>query len=73
MAEKYRRGGFGYGEIKKAVADASELFFGDARKRRADLEKNLDYVEQVLRDGAAKARDKAGQVLLRAQRACGLR
>lgn len=73
MADKYRRGGFGYGEIKKAVADASETFFGEARQRRADLEKNLDHVEQVLRDGATKAREKAGEVLLRAQRACGLR
>jgi tryptophanyl-tRNA synthetase len=73
MADKYRRGGFGYGEIKKAVADASETFFGEARRRRADLEKNLDHVEQVLSDGAMKARQKAGEVLLRAQRACGLR
>ncbi len=73
MADKYRRGGFGYGEIKKAVADASEEFFGVARQRRAELENNLDYVEGVLANGAIRAREKAGEVLLRAQRACGLR
>lgn len=73
MAEKYRRGGFGYGEVKKGVADASEAFFRPARERRADLEKNLDYVHQVLAEGAERARAKAGEVLLRAQKACGLR
>lgn len=73
MAEKYRRGGFGYGEVKKAVADASEAYFGAARQRRAELAANLDYIDEVLRDGAEKARAKAGEVLLRAQKACGLR
>lgn len=73
MAALYRRGGFGYGEIKKAVADASEAFFGPARKRRAELENDLSYVQSVLDDGARRAREKAGEVLLRAQKACGLR
>jgi tryptophanyl-tRNA synthetase len=73
MAELYRRGGFGYGEIKKAVADASETYFAEARRRRADLEQNLDYVHQVLEDGARRAREVASQVLSRAQTACGLR
>lgn len=73
MAALYRQGGFGYGEIKKAVADASESFFGPARERRRELESDLGYVHQVLEDGAKRARAKAGQVLLRAQKACGLR
>ena len=37
MAALYRRGGFGYGEVKKALADAAERFFGPARERRAEL------------------------------------
>lgn len=73
MAAKYRQGGFGYGEVKKAVADASEAYFAEARQRRRELEQNLDYVHQVLAEGAANARSKAGEVLLRAQKACGLR
>ncbi len=73
MAAKYQAGGFGYGEVKKALADASEQFFGPARQRRADLENNLDYVHEVLAAGAARAREKAAEVLLRAQTACGLR
>ncbi|QEF97124.1 Tryptophan--tRNA ligase [Stieleria maiorica] len=73
MAAMYRRGGFGYGEVKKAIAEASEVYFADARARRADLEKNLDYVHEVLQAGAARARAVAAEVLLRAQRASGLK
>jgi len=72
MASMYRRGGFGYGEVKKAVADASESFFGEARARRIDLEKNLDYVHQVLAAGALRARSVAATVVSRAKKACGL-
>ncbi|GAA5506213.1 tryptophan--tRNA ligase [Novipirellula caenicola] len=73
MAAMYRRGGFGYGDVKKAVAEASETYFAEARARREELEANLDYVHETLRDGAARAREVAADVLLRAQKACGLR
>jgi tryptophanyl-tRNA synthetase len=73
MAALYRRGGFGYGQVKKAVAEASEAYFAEARERRADLEQHLDHVEQVLADGADQARNAAAEVLARAQQACGLR
>ncbi len=73
MAAMYRRGGFGYGEVKKAIAEASEAYFGPAREKRADLERNLDYVHQTLRDGSERARSVAAEVLSRAQSACGLR
>lgn len=73
MAAMYRRGGFGYGDVKKAVAEASEAFFSEARARRDDLAANLDYVQETLRSGAHRARQVAAEVLGRAQRACGLR
>src|SRR5207248_2269951 len=37
MAALYRRGGFGYGEVKKALADAAEQYFAEPRARRAEL------------------------------------
>ena len=73
MAALYRRGGFGYGEIKKAIADVAESYFAEARERRQDLEAHPSRVSEILDDGAAKARKKAGEVLLRAQQACGLK
>jgi tryptophanyl-tRNA synthetase len=72
MAELYRRGGFGYGEVKKALVEAAAAFFADARARRADLEADPARIEAILAAGAAKARAKAGEVLGRARRACGL-
>jgi tryptophanyl-tRNA synthetase len=73
MAEKYRRGGFGYGEVKKQLAEVAEAFFADARTRRAELERDEDQVRQILADGAARAREKAAEVLDRAKRACGVK
>jgi tryptophanyl-tRNA synthetase len=73
MAATYRRGGFGYGEVKQALAELAEGFFEQSRQRRRELEADPQRVRQILGDGAAKARRKAGEVLLRAQRACGVK
>jgi tryptophanyl-tRNA synthetase len=72
MAALYRRGGFGYGEVKKALADAAERFFAEPRARRAELAANPAQINQILGDGAVKARKKAAEVLRRAQDACGI-
>ena len=73
MAALYRAGGFGYGEVKKALADASAAYFAPARQRRADLESKPEEIKQILGDGAAVARKKAAEVLRRAQEACGVK
>jgi tryptophanyl-tRNA synthetase len=73
MAATYRRGGFGYGEIKKALADAAEKFWEEPRARRAELVEKPDEVRQVLAAGAEKARETAAVVLRRAQDACGIK
>jgi tryptophanyl-tRNA synthetase len=72
MAAMYRRGGFGYGQVKKALADAAERYFAPARERRRDLENHPDTVEDILREGAKRARLQAAEVLQRAEQACGL-
>ncbi|MDA7951998.1 MAG: tryptophan--tRNA ligase [Pirellulaceae bacterium] len=72
MADIYRKGGFGYGTVKKAIADEAESFFADAHSRRAELEKNPHKVEEVLKDGATRARKKAAEVLDRVKTACGI-
>jgi tryptophanyl-tRNA synthetase len=73
MADLYRRGGFGYGQIKTALADATDRYFAPARERRRELEADLDRVRQILGDGAARARKKAAEVLRRAELACGIK
>jgi len=72
MADLYRRGGFGYGEVKKALAAAAADFFAEARARRAALESDPGRIEAILADGAARDRARAGEVLARARLACGL-
>lgn len=72
MAALYRRGGFGYGEVKKALVAAAADFFADARRRREALAADPAAIEAILADGAVRARAKAGEVLARARRACGL-
>jgi len=72
MAATYRRGGFGYGEVKKALVEASAAFFAAARERRAELAADPRRVAEILAAGAERARLQAGRVLGRARAACGL-
>ena len=69
---RLRAGGLGYGDLKKALFDNYWNYFADARKKRAELAANLDYVNKVLADGAMKARSLADKVLKRARKNCGL-
>jgi tryptophanyl-tRNA synthetase len=70
--ERLRAGGLGYGDLKKALFEHYWNYFADARAKRAELVANLDYVHQVLREGAVKARTKAQEILKRARKASGL-
>src|SRR5256885_6119794 len=70
--DRLRAGGMGYGDLKKALCEHYWSYFAGARAARAELAANLDYVGQVLRDGAAKARASAQKVLKRAKVASGL-
>lgn len=72
MADRYRAGGLGYGEVKKALHEKFEAHFGPLRARRAELAAHLDYVERVLQQGAARARAEARATLNRARAAMGL-
>jgi tryptophanyl-tRNA synthetase len=70
---RLRAGGLGYGDLKKALFEHYWQCFAEARNRRAELLRNLDFVNQVLADGAAKARAKAQEVVERAKKASGLK
>lgn len=70
--EKYRKGGIGYGTAKKRVVELLHEYFRPFRQKREELENNRDYVEQVLCDGAQKARAVARQTMKRVRDAIGL-
>jgi tryptophanyl-tRNA synthetase len=70
--DRLRAGGLGYGDLKKALFEHYWSYFAQARSKRAELAAHLDYVHQVLRDGAVKARAIAQPILQRAKVASGL-
>jgi tryptophanyl-tRNA synthetase len=72
IENRLRAGGLGYGDLKKALFEHYWNYFAEARKKRAELAANLDHVNKVLSDGAAKANALARQVLNRAKKASGL-
>jgi tryptophanyl-tRNA synthetase len=72
LAARYRAGGMGYGEAKKALLAQFEAHFAPLRERRAALAARPDEVEDVLQDGARRARQLAAATLERARQAVGL-
>ncbi len=72
MVRDFEAGGIGYGQFKKELFEAYWEFFRAARERREELLAEDGYVEAVLRDGAARARVTASQVLDRVRQAAGL-
>jgi tryptophanyl-tRNA synthetase len=72
MVEKYRAGGFGYGNAKKALLEKIDAYFAPHRDRRRELENDPDFVEDVLVEGARRARLVIAQTLDDARSACGI-
>lgn len=72
IAEKYRAGGFGYGHAKLELLELIENYFGDALEKRKELEKDLDYVKDVLREGGKRARKRAESVMEPIREATGI-
>ena len=72
MAERYRAGGMGYGHAKTALLEKINEQFGPMRERRAELAADMDYVNDVLRQGAEKASMLARETLQKARQAVGL-
>jgi len=72
LAERYRAGGLGYGHAKTELLEKINEHFGPMREKRRELEGDMDYVEDVLRQGAEKARKLSIETLRQARRAVGL-
>jgi len=70
--ERYKKGGMGYGDAKKRLADLFEERFAAPRERRKKLVQDETYVEDVLAAGSRKARSVAQQVMADVRTACGI-
>jgi len=72
LENKYRTGGFGYGEAKKILFQKLLDEFGPYRQKRIELMNDLGYVEQVLKKGAIKARKETQKVMADVKKLTGL-
>lgn len=73
MEADHRAGGIGYGEFKKRLFEAVWEHFAPMRARREEIVARPDYVEDVLREGARRAREVAVETMERVRSAVGLR
>ena len=68
---KMEKGGSGYGDLKKGLADLVLREFEEMRKKREELASDPMRVEKWMKEGAVKARKAAEQVLSRVRAAVG--
>ena len=57
MDQKLRKGGYGYGEAKKELFSVIWEYFLPFRKKREELLKNKDYIIEIRKKGAQKAKE----------------
>lgn len=72
LAERYRAGGFGYGHAKLELLAKAREHFAPFQERFDALMADLDTLEDILRQGASRARATAEPVMERVRSAAGL-
>ena len=72
IRQAYLKGGYGYGHAKKDLLGMINAHFEEARTRRKELAERPDFVLDVLRDGARKAREAAAPYMAKARELTGL-
>jgi tryptophanyl-tRNA synthetase len=72
MEASFRAGGQGYGHYKEQLFVAIRDYFAPMRERREELLKDPSYVDDVLADGAKRAKAQARVVMDRVRKAIGM-
>lgn len=72
MKERYQAGGLGDVKIKRYLNEVLEAELGPIRERRAEFEKDIHAVYQMLKDGSDKANEVANQTLEEVRAAIGV-
>ncbi len=68
----YEKGGIGDVTVKKFLAKCLNEVLEPMRLRRHELEKDIPHVYEILKEGTAKAQQKAAYIGMRAKRAMGI-
>jgi tryptophanyl-tRNA synthetase len=72
MAEKFRAGGYGYGDAKKALFETLWEYFRPYREKRAELAKDPGAADEIRKKGAVKARAVAMETLEKVRKMVGV-
>ena len=73
MRERFKKGGTGYGDFKKELFEKLWEYFAPMRKRREEILRDKNYIDNVLARGAKRANEIADQVMSLVRAAVGLR
>ena len=71
LSDKYKKGGFGYGDSKKLLLNKILEHFSEARANYKKLYPKKDYVLGILEEGAKKAKKVASKTLEQAKKRIG--
>ncbi len=72
IAERYRRGGYGYGTAKTRLAELINQRFEEPRRKYAELVRSPERAYEVLEQGARVARETAERTMVRIRKATGI-
>src|SRR3990172_7965542 len=72
LKERYRKGKVGDVEVKKRLAAAINRFLDPIRERRAAFTAQHGLVDDIIREGSARAREECQKTLSEAREAMGL-
>lgn len=72
LADRYRRGGLKYSDVKEKLFSLIWDFFAEARSKRERLQRNPDQIRDILKAGAEKARSKGLPTLEMVRKKVGL-
>ncbi len=71
LAGRYKKGGIGYGEVKKELVELVWNYFAPYREHHEELLKDQDGVRKILLEGAEKARYQAIKTLRKVRKKVG--
>ncbi len=72
LGQCYRAGGMGDGTAKQMLLEKIDAYFGPFREKRKQLAADPSFVEDVLRDGAKRARVETEKTMAMVREATGL-
>ncbi|MDA3852092.1 MAG: tryptophan--tRNA ligase [Spirochaetaceae bacterium] len=72
LAERYRAGGMGWGHAKAELFEKMNSLIKPMRERYEELMNDKSYIEKLLKEGEAKARELAAEKIRQLRKAIGI-